>query len=187
MGRAEYTQLKLLAIVLPEPAYSFVIEQQNYIASTWGPRHALRTPPHLTLIEPLALSANEITIIESLCSKAAASHTAFHIRVCGYGAFVPRVVFINPIIPTDLIQLQSEMRTKIQEIIPDVLKKYEERTFHPHITVAHRDMNTDQFEMMWGYFENLKLDLEFTIDRFHILGHRSTGWEVDHEFIFNHI
>ncbi len=186
MGIAENTQLKLLAIVLPEPVFSLVVEQQNYIASTWGPRRALQTPPHLTLIEPLALSDDQITILENLCTKLTAIQTPFHIRVSGYSAFMPRVIFMNPILPPELLLLQTEMRNKIRELMPDVLKKYQDRTFDPHITLAHRDVNPDQFNLMWKHYQHLHLDLEFQVNTFHVLGHRTDGWAIEKEYIFNH-
>lgn len=185
MRTPENTQLKLLAIVLPEPAYSWIVEQQNFIATTWGPSRALRTPPHLTLIEPLALSDDQITIVDSLCSTAAATQDIFHISVSGYGAFIPRVVFMNPILPPELLLFQAEMRNKIRELMPEVLKKYQDRAFHPHITLAHRDVHPDQFKLMWKHYEHLHLNLEFRVEKFHALGHRTDGWVIEKEYIFN--
>ena len=96
-------QLKLIAIVLPEPLFSFVREQQKYISDTWGCRHALRTPPHITIMPPLSLSNNEVTILEGIAKDAAKRIESFTLHISGYGAFKPRVVFLQPDLPEELL------------------------------------------------------------------------------------
>src|SRR5687768_2551403 len=90
------TQLKLVAIVLPEPLFSYVRAEQTYIAETWGPRQSLRTPPHITIIPPLHLLPDEIARLNEIAKEIASANPMFELKVNGFGAFPPRVIFIKP-------------------------------------------------------------------------------------------
>ena len=109
------TQLKLIAVVLPEPLFSYVKEQQNFIADTWGCCKALRTPPHITLIPPMSLKAEEILILESILSKIAEKNSRFVLDVNEYEAFRPRVVYLNTTLPKELSKLYSDLRNTIEK------------------------------------------------------------------------
>src|SRR5687767_13566476 len=118
------TQLKLIAVVLPEPLFSFVKEQQNFIADTWGCCKSLRTPPHITLIPPLSLKMEEIDILESILSTIAVKNNPFVLEVNQYEAFKPRVVYLNTPTPKGLSKLYSELRHTIEKKIPHVFHRY---------------------------------------------------------------
>ena len=55
----QQSQLKLIALLLSETISQQVKKEQLYISKTWGPKHALRTPPHLTIIPPIDVTPGE--------------------------------------------------------------------------------------------------------------------------------
>lgn len=126
MDPAIDTQLKLIAIVFQEPLFSYVKQQQNFIADTWGCCKALRTPPHITLIPPIPLKMEEIDILESLLIKIANKNYQFVLEVNKYAAFKPRVVYLNTTLPKELNRLYSNLRNTIEKEIPHVLYRYGE-------------------------------------------------------------
>jgi 2'-5' RNA ligase len=105
------------------------------------------------------------------------THTAFPLEVYGYGAFSPGVVFLKPEPSVHLINLHDHWRSALKEIIPDVINKFPERDFHPHITLAHRDVEKDQFKSIWDYYRNRSLNMTATIGQFCILTNTHVGWE----------
>ena len=169
-------ELKLIAIVLPEPLFSFVRSQQNLIASKWGSRHALRSPPHITIIPPILPDDEQLIQIQKIADRIASTLPAFHLTVTGYGAFKPRVIFLKPE-PSDTLQsLHEHWRTRLKEDIPGIIDKYPDREYHPHITLAHRDVDKDQFRSIWEYYSKLCIDISVTISQFCILTNTTDGW-----------
>ena len=172
------TELKLVAIVLPEPLYSIVRDQQNFIAENWNCVHALRTPPHITIIPPLPLNPVEINILQELARQVAVRQKSFRLSVNGYGAFKPRVIFIKPDVPSELSELYHSLREAIDLAMPLVLQKYPDRPYHPHITLAHRDVDREKFNEMWKYYRNKEIELSLEINQFCIMDHSKDGWKI---------
>lgn len=174
--------LKLIAIVPPEPVYSSIRKEQEYIAATWGPVHALRTPPHLTIVPPISLSSAEIGLLFGMAGAFAGSVPPFRMELRDYGSFRPRVIFINPILNHTLHDLYDLWNQAIIARMPHVLDKYPERPFHPHITLAHKDVTHPQFDKMWRYYNHKKYHATFEVDHFCILKYTEEGWVVEEKF-----
>lgn len=174
--------LKLIAIIPPEPAFSVVRQEQEHIQRTWGPAHALRTPPHLTIIPPVALTAGEVGLLLGLAGAIAGEFTPFDMELNGYGAFKPRVLFIHPQPAPALNELHDIWRIALMTRMPHVLAKYPDRPFHPHVTLAHKDVKGMQFSKMWSYYEKKEFHAFFRVDHFHILKHVGDGWVMERKY-----
>jgi 2'-5' RNA ligase len=68
--------------------------------------------------------------------------------------------------------------------MPHVLDKYPDRPFHPHLTLAHKDVNHPQFDKMWRYYNNKKYHAIFEVNHFCILKYTDEGWVVEQKFYF---
>ncbi len=176
--------LKLIAIVPPEPVYSDIKSQQENIASTWGPKHALRTPPHITIIPPLLLSSQEVGWLYGIAYAIAGSQVPFKIPLKNYGSFKPRVIYISPIVNTNLQELQEIWHQAIKTKMPHVLSKYPDKPYQPHITLAHKDVTHLQFDQMWKHFAGQEYQSSFEVNRFSILNYSEAGWAIEKEYIF---
>jgi 2'-5' RNA ligase len=175
-------QLKLIAIVLPEPLFSMVREEQNFIAKTWGCRQALRVPPHITLIPPLSVKEKESKEIESVTKEVAAHRKPFTMKITGYDTFSPRVIFLKPNFPYELGLLYNSLRDSIIPKIPQALNRYPDESFHPHITLAYRDLTPDQFKEMWRHYKNKKAKYLFDVNQISILVNTEDGWVIENTF-----
>lgn len=173
------TQLKLIAIVLPEPLFSMVREQQDFIAENWQCLHALRTPPHITIIPPIALTHTEINKVQEIAREIASKSNPFRLSVNEYGAFKPRVIFVKPDVPPGLSDLYNNWREALMKTFPHVLEKYPDRPYHPHITLAHRDVDRKRFDEIWKYYKHKKIDMSIEINQFCVLAHSKAGWEIE--------
>jgi 2'-5' RNA ligase len=174
--------VKLIAIVLPEPVYTEVREQQLFIAKTWGPKHALRTPPHITIIPPMALKQEEVPLIFSMASALSLSFSSFTMQLNGYGAFKPRVVFVHPQKCEALDGLEATWEHAIKQKLPHALANYPDRPYHPHVTLAHKDVRREQFEKIWDHYSALDYRVNFEVKEFCVLDHTKDGWAVERRF-----
>ena len=174
--------VKLIAIVLPEPVHTEIRQEQLYIAKTWGPKHALRTPPHITIIPPMALKPEEVPLIHSMAAAIAQNFSSFSMRLNGFGAFKPRVIFVHPEKSDALHGLQATWEHAIKQKLPHALANYPDRPYHPHVTLAHKDVRREQFDKMWEHFGAKPYHASFHVTSFCILDHTADGWVVERTF-----
>lgn len=177
--------LKLIAILVPEPIRSQVVAEQHHIAIEWGPKHALRTPPHLTIIPPLSVDDKTDEILRDIAITVVQRTTPFNLQLHGYGAFKPRVVFIQPGESDALQDLYRQWRVLLERSTPQLLRKYPDRPYHPHLTLAHRDVAPEQFRPMWNHYKDKSFEASFDVSGFWILNNTTSGWEPETEFQFS--
>jgi 2'-5' RNA ligase len=176
-------QLKLIAIVLPDPLRSFIINEQKFISENWGCRHALRTPPHITLIPPFHFTLQEINSIITILSEAAKRHHAFRLNVIGFNSFRQGVIFMEPELSQALQDLHMDLNDSMGSYFPQILEKSGDRPFHPHITLAHKDVTREQFKEIRDHYKNKAAPSSVIIEHFNILNHIGKGWAIGEEFI----
>jgi 2'-5' RNA ligase len=63
--------------------------------------------------------------------------------------------------------------------------KTETRPFHPHITIATRDLHKKDFHEAWPFFETQKFKAEWEANGLSVLRHDSKCWEIIHTSQFN--
>jgi len=177
--------LKLIAIVPPEPVFSEIRKEQEYIAATWGPKHALRTPPHITVIPPISLTSGQVGWLFGMAYALASSRRPFQVDLNDYGSFKPRVVFIYPEVNRQLHELHDLWHEALLLKMPHVFDKYPERPFHPHLTLAHKDVTHHQFDQMYRHYITRRYRASFDVDHFCILKYNGEGWEVEQKYFFD--
>jgi len=178
--------LRLIAILPPEPIASMVRVEQERIASTWGPRHALRTPPHITLIPPIAVPEADMPGLEDMASGISAGHPAFNLRLRGFGAFTPHVIFVRVLISEDLEGLHRDWRRRLEEGMPEAIARYPDKPYRPHLTLAHRDVDEANFDVIWHHYGERRLDITYRVKSFALLDLGRGGWRVRREFPLGH-
>jgi len=70
--------------------------------------------------------------------------------------------------------------------MPHVLYRYPDRTFIPHITLAYRDVEPEQFREIWNYYKNKQVKVEGEIKSFCLLENTREGWRIQQEFPLSH-
>ena len=176
--------LKLIAVLIPDPVASVVKAEQQYIADHFGPKHALRTPPHITLIPPLEVKDAEIKKIISIGKEISTQIQSFRLELNGFGAFKPRVVFIKVIENKMLNQLYRVWRNNLEKQATHLLARYPDRPYHPHLTLAHRDVTPQQFDAIWDWYKEKRFESEIQINSCWMLKNTAKGWEKEMEFKF---
>lgn len=172
--------LKLVAILPPASIADRVRQEQQYIALHFGPKHALRTPPHITLIPPLPVTPAETSLLSTLAEKISHRCKPFPLQLDGFGAFTPRVIYIHSHASPALEELHKLWRSELMLQMPHLLAKYPERPYYPHMTLAHRDVTPEQFRKIWAHYSEQKFHASFEVDRFWVLRHTQKGWDKDY-------
>jgi 2'-5' RNA ligase len=170
-------QMYFIAIVLPAHLNEKVLKYKNIMLEKYNCKVGLKSPAHITLVPPFWMEEEKeprlILDIETLSCELA----PFSVTTNNFSAFKPRTIFIQPILTEEL--------TKAKETTDAVIRnnafyniKIDTRPFHPHITIATRDLFKKGFYEIWPWFAEKEFKEELTVEGISILKHNKKNWDV---------
>ena len=149
----------------------------------YGTKGALRSPGHITLHMPFSWEENkEEKLITELSSFK--FEKPLSIQLKDYDCFEPRVVFITVAENEALYKLQKELVKQAKQKLQLFNQSDDMRGFHPHVTVAFRDLKKPVFYKMWEKYSKETFNSEFECSSVCLLKHFDQNWEVYKEFKF---
>lgn len=174
-------QKYFIAIVPPEPLLSEIQQIKQEIFDHYGTKGALRSPGHITLHMPFNWEEEkEEKLITEL--SAFSFKTSFNIHLKDYACFDPRVVFIHVQENTVLTDMQQALVKHVKQRLQLFNQSDDMRGFHPHVTVAFRDLKKPQFYRLWESYKTKHFEAEFECASFCLLKHDNQRWHVHKEF-----
>lgn len=176
--------LYYIAVVLPSPVADAVRTLQHRAHTAYHSRAALRSPPHITLQPPFRQPLDQVANLKQVLAEFASVYLPFPVGLNGFGCFLPRAVFVSVVENQMLSTVQYDLiRTLIQNQIvgPD---EQPLRTFHPHVTIAFRDLIRCHFKSLWDEVEHKSFADQFTADGITLLQHNGKGWSAETDFPF---
>ena len=168
--------------IVPEPEIASEVQAfQNYALEHFKTGKALRAPPHITLEPPIDLELDQLPALEILLKAFAEKQISFPIQLKNFSAFPPRVIFIDVVENQKLHQLQNDLKICIRSDF-DLRSNRPDQPFHPHMTVAFRDLTKKQFLKAWKYFSKIEYQRTFVANRLCLLQHNGNIWEERKNF-----
>lgn len=167
--------LYFIALIPPEPWKEAVTELKKEF-STYKSFHALKSPPHVTLIPPFRMGADSEPKLKRELNEFAASRHQFSLRVVGFGAFKPRVIFLEIELSDDLTALYDGITRDFGYLIEDSFRS--NKRFHPHMTLAFRDLTKSMFHKAWDHYRDKEFSFEFQVESVYLLKHNGKFWDV---------
>ncbi|HVI45545.1 MAG TPA: 2'-5' RNA ligase family protein [Chitinophaga sp.] len=157
-----------------------IIKIKQEFAEQYGPMYALKVLPHITLQVPFTADpALEKAFCDEL-TEFAKTQAPFEVSLNGFGTFPNkqnRVLFIN-------VEKSETMSTMHRQLINFLRKEFGFSTmlartgFTPHVTVAFKDLEDDQFNKAWPEYENKEYTATFKVNNLYFLRHNGKSWEV---------
>ena len=175
--------LYLIALLPPEPLRKLVRELKEEMRDRFGAGHALKTPAHITLQMPFRLETETKPDLMQLLEGFARRQKPFGIELQGFDAFPPRVLFIRIADHRPVSALESSLRATLAG---EAALQIEGTglPFHPHMTIATRDLSEPAFHLAWAEFKDRPFAAAFEVRSLFLLQHNGTVWEVCREFNF---
>lgn len=161
-----------------------VQEYANQVIQELGDRYQTRTsksPPHITLQPPFQWQLQQVAPLEQTLSEFANQQPRAPVKLSGFGAFAPRVLYINVLKTIELLTLQAALATHLKETLGIVDPK-SNRAFSPHLTVASRNLTRQTFRQAWTELQTHQVEFEFVGDRLTLLIHDGQRWQIRSEF-----
>ena len=176
--------LYYIAVVLPSPLADTVKTLQNRVHTEYHSRAALRSPPHITLQAPFRLVLDQVGVLKQVLTEFASSYSPVSIELDGFGCFPPRVVFVRVIENQALSLIQHDLIKTLTE--HQIVGSGEQvlRAFHPHVTIAFRDLIQRHFRSLWDEVEHKSFVDRFTAGGITLLRHDGKIWTAEADFLF---
>jgi 2'-5' RNA ligase len=167
------------AVLLPPELDEKVLRLKKMMREKFGCTTGLKSPAHITLISPFwmdeAAEADFMNDVDSI------GHDLSGFEICtnNFSAFVPRTIFIATI-PNDQL---DDMKHAVDEDFSNRTQyriKKDTRPFHPHITIATRDLSRKDFYEAWPLFADKKFTESWIVGSISVLKHNKKNWDVVH-------
>ena len=176
--------LYFIAILPPESVSEEIQQLKREMQAVYGAGHALKSPAHITLQMPFRQREENEPAMESALQTFAERELGFTIRLNNFDCFPPRVIFVKIAEHRPLVQVRLRLLpilSKITGLTGSTLKQ----PFHPHLTIATRDLREEVFPLAWKDFSGRAYSATFQAVGIALLKHNGKFWEVQKEFPFS--
>lgn len=175
-------KLYFVAIVPPSPIYEEAFEQKVYFKTKYNSKASLNSPPHITLHMPFKWKESEEEELANQLQAFSQLRSPITIQLKGFSSFPPKVIFINVEISPELKGLQKELERHFKKELNLFNAKYKDLPFHPHLTLAFRDLKKPNYQKAWEEFVGKSYEATFLAEKVALLKHSGSVWEVFREF-----
>jgi 2'-5' RNA ligase len=161
----------LIAILPPDPIATEIYKLKEYFRDKYSSKASLNSPAHITLHMPFEYGKEEL-----LSRIHEIKFQPFNIELKNFNCFEPGVIFIDVKRNESLISLQREVASFLKAEFNIFNSNYRDQPFHPHITVAFRDLKKPMFRDAWNEFKNKNYTGLFELKHISILKHDGRFW-----------
>jgi len=142
----------------------------------YGCKVGLKSPAHITLVPPFWMNTEKETELKNNLKTIASAVVPFTVWTNNFAAFKPRTLFVATKENEALNNLKRTADNFFQS--KNYKIKKEARPFHPHITVATRDLHKAAFAGAWPQFQNKIFEEAFEAAGLSLLKHNGQDWDV---------
>ena len=167
-----------VAIVLPPDLNKKIRQWKELMHEKYGCKVSLKSPAHITLIPPLWMEEEKEQQLIKDVDTISSSIAPFTIAINNFSAFKPRTIFAGVVVSKELRSLKAAVDDHFLQTGHTI--KIDTRPFHPHITIATRDLHKKDFQEAWSVFETKRFKTEWEAKGLSVLRHNRTCWEVIH-------
>ena len=166
-----------IAIVAPEEINQQVLKWKNLFKERYECSVALKSPAHITIVPPFWMNEElENDLINSI-REFSITKTKFEITLKDFEAFKPKVIFVDVVKSEVLNDLYRSFANYIFKENKFPIKK-DDWPFHPHVTLATRDLYKKAFQETWEIFSKKKYDALWIVNGISLLRHNQKNWDV---------
>jgi 2'-5' RNA ligase len=179
------SRLYFVALVPDASLLGQVRKIKEEMAQRFQSRAALRSPAHITLHMPFQWREDREDRLKETMLEIAADTSPFTLQLVNFEAFKPRVIYIDLKPSEDLIELHKRTERQMRRQLHLFGASWKNQAFHPHMTVAFRDLRPAQFDLAWKEFKDRSFDAFFQVSNICLLKHHHNRWEVHECFTFS--
>lgn len=166
-----------IAIVAPGHINTRVLQWKDWMKARYRCEVALRAPAHITLVPPFWMRPEtENNLVDSL-NALSMNQKGFHVQLNNFSHFKSQVLFVDVAPNERLMKLKNDLLDFLLKSGQYPVKD-DKRPFHPHVTIATRDLYKDAFYEAWEHFKDKKYAAEWAVKDICLLKYTPGKWEV---------
>ncbi len=177
------SNLYFIALIPNQKIRQKVLELKNEIKDKYGAAHALKSPAHITLVMPFRRKEDEEEQFCRVIRETAIGMKPFSIELEGFDVFAPRVLFIKIKKHESIAEVRKKLVRNLRNDAGFSPKETGSR-FHPHMTIATRDLTEDNFEIAWREFSERTFHDQWLCDGIYLLKHNGRHWDIYKRYPF---
>ena len=181
-GMEKKKGLYFIGIVPPSPIREDAQALKQHFQEHYHSAAALRSPPHITLHMPFVFPLEKEDALGKKLNIFFASFPPFEIQLDNFGCFPPKVIFLQVAESKSLRFLFSSLHQYFKEKLNIFNAAYHNLPFHPHLTLAFRDLKKLQFKNAWESFSKKTYRASFKVVKVSLLKHDGKEWKIYQEF-----
>jgi len=171
-----------IALLPPQAIQDEVTAIKQIFAHRYDSRAALKSPPHITLQPPFEWLIAELPTVSQALTQFASHQPPLTVKLSGFGAFPPRVVFVDVVVTPELQNLHQALLAHTEATLGLTDPRAKTRPFAPHMTVGFRDLSRSHFKAAWAEFRDQPFEHEFIVAQLTLLIHNGQRWTLCQEF-----
>ncbi len=172
-----------VAIVPPEPVQNEIHEMKQVMCNQFNSCASLNSPPHITLHMPFLWKQKKRQELLDFFQNLTLKNTSFSLDVIKVDSFSNRVIFLGLEKSDPLKEFQSGLILAMKRKLNLFNAAYKDRPFHPHITLAFRDLKKQYFNEAFLYFEKEAYQRSFLVEAYTLLKHDGINWQVEKNYL----
>jgi len=165
-----------IALIPGQEIREEVTEFKKYASRHFDSSHALKSPPHITLFPPFRREKEKEPQLFDALQHFAQSYPPFFVELNNFERFGRRVIFVDVELSVELKVCQKKLRDHLENEIG--LKNKDDRPYHPHMTVAFKDLKPSDFPAAWRHFSQIDYRRIFQADQLYLLRHDGQRWQI---------
>lgn len=165
-----------VALVCPAFVNKKVLQYKNWMREHFDCIVALKSPAHITLIPPFWMEETTEDDLVAAIKEFRFPAELISVQLNGFSHFGHRVIFIVVTENPQLNRLKNETEEYFNNVFSFIKK--DERPFHPHITIASRDMKPSAFVKAWQHFSKLSFKESFNLPAISLLKLNNGKWHI---------
>lgn len=165
-----------LALVLPTHLDEKIRSYKTWMKEKFACKVGLKSPAHITLIPPFWLEEKGEESLLQIATSIANGQVVFDVTTAGFSSFGVRTIFIA-VAENEALQTLKQ-KTDLAVRNTDLGIKIDTRPFHPHITIATRDLHKKDFAEAWSVLQTKEFREKFAATGISLLKHNGSRWDA---------
>jgi len=178
------SHLYFIAFVPPQEIAANITGLKVNFSKQYHCIKALKLFPHITLQKPFKRSPVDEAELHLNIQPLVESFRSFEVSLNGFGCFDKKnnkVIYIRVEENNSLAQLHRELMLLLRSAL-HFSENETDLVYHPHITVAYRDLSAEDFHKAWAIYKGKPFSAKFNVNKILLLKHNFRNWEVLSEF-----
>lgn len=177
MQHSPIHRMYYVAIVCPADIDKNVLAFKHWMRDHFGSAAALKSPAHITLIPPFWIEENNEEAFIKTVTDFEGTAPPVTVTLNGFSHFGKKTLFVNVEENPALSALKEKVEDHFIQSWGNLIKK-DERPFHPHVTIATRDVKPSDFVKAWEHFSNKEFKAAFDVNAISLLKLHPGKWSI---------